>query len=42
MAHHLQRDTPEEASRALIEAACSAGALDNVTAVIIEVGSVIP
>ena len=41
MAHHLQRDTPEEASRALIEAACSAGALDNVTAVIIEVGSVI-
>ena len=42
MAYHLQRDTPEEASRALVEAACSAGALDNVTAVIIEVGSVIP
>ena len=40
MAHHLQRDSPEEASRALVEAACSAGALDNVTAVIIEVGSV--
>jgi type VI secretion system protein ImpM len=42
MALHLQRETPEEASRALIEAACSAGALDNVTAVIIEVGSVAP
>ena len=39
MAHHLQRDSPEEASRALIEAACSAGALDNVTAVVVEVGS---
>jgi serine/threonine protein phosphatase PrpC len=39
MAHHLQQDSPEEASRALVEAACSAGALDNVTAVVIEVGS---
>ena len=42
MAQHLQRDSPEEASRALVEAACSAGALDNVTAVVIEVGSVTP
>ena len=42
MALHLQRDTPEEASRALVAAARSAGALDNVTAVVIEVGSVDP
>jgi type VI secretion system protein ImpM len=42
LAHHLQRDSPEEASRALVEAACSAGALDNVTAVVIEVRSMSP
>jgi protein phosphatase len=33
----LQRDTPEEASRALIEAARAAGAPDNVTAVVVTV-----
>ena len=37
MAHHLQRSSPEEASRALVEAACSAGAPDNVTAVVVDV-----
>jgi serine/threonine protein phosphatase PrpC len=42
MAHHMQQDGPEEASRALVEAARSAGALDNITAVVIEVGSVTP
>jgi serine/threonine protein phosphatase PrpC len=42
MTHHLQRGSPEEASRALVEAARSAGALDNATAVVIEVGSVTP
>lgn len=40
LTQHLQQDTPEEASRALVEAACAAGALDNVTAVVVEVGSV--
>jgi type VI secretion system protein ImpM len=39
MAHYLQQGTPEEATRTLVEAARSAGALDNVTAVIVEVAS---
>jgi serine/threonine protein phosphatase PrpC len=37
MARCLQYDTPEEASRALVEAACEAGAPDNVTAVVVVV-----
>lgn len=39
MLHHLQQNTPEEACRALIEAACSAGAPDNVTAVVVDIES---
>ena len=35
MARFLQYDTPEEACRALVEAACEAGAPDNVTAVVV-------
>jgi type VI secretion system ImpM family protein len=42
MAHCLQQGTPEEATRTLVEAARSAGALDNVTAVIVEVASAFP
>jgi serine/threonine protein phosphatase PrpC len=39
MARFLQYDTPEEACRALVEAACEAGAPDNVTAVVVVVRS---
>lgn len=39
MAHCLQQGTPEEATRTLVQAARSAGALDNVTAVVVEVAS---
>jgi type VI secretion system protein ImpM len=39
MVHCLQQGTPEEATRRLVEAARSAGALDNVTAVVVEVAS---
>jgi len=42
MAHCVQQGTPEEATRTLVEAARSAGALDNVTAVVVEVASVFP
>jgi serine/threonine protein phosphatase PrpC len=42
MAHCLQQGTPEESSRTLVDAARSAGALDNVTAVVIEVASTFP
>jgi protein phosphatase len=37
MARCLQYDAPEEACRALVEAACEAGAPDNVTAVVVVV-----
>ncbi len=37
MTRCLQYDTPEEACRALVEAACEAGAPDNVTAVVVVV-----
>lgn len=37
MAHCLQHATPEEASRALVEAAREAGAPDNVTAVVVTI-----
>ena len=42
MAHCLQQGTPEEATRTLVDAARSAGALDNVTAVVVEVASTFP
>ena len=39
MAHCLQQGTPEDATRTLVEAARSVGALDNITAVVVEIAS---